>query len=91
MSPGSAPVLLLFGSGQNTGLAAAKKFAGEGYSVAAVCRTPYDELKKVAKLIIPADLKDPSQVAGVFDKVTKELGSPEVVIYNGQFSEDVSS
>lgn len=87
MSSTSAPVILIFGSGPNTGLATAKKFASEGYKVAAVSRNPYDELKAVASLIIPADMKDPSQVAVVFEQVTKELGIPHVIVYNGEFME----
>lgn len=85
MASNSAPVLLLFGCGKNTGLATAKKFADKGYKVAAVSRHPSEELKSVASLIVPADLKDPSQVAVVFDKVTSEVGTPHVVIYNGKW------
>lgn len=84
MASNPTPVLLLFGAGRNTGLATAKKFAGEGYKVAAVSRHPYEELKNVASLIIPADLKDPAHIGIVFDKVAKELGTPHVVIYNGE-------
>lgn len=82
----STPVLLLFGSGRNTGLATAKKFADKGYKVAAVSRHPYVELKNVASLIIAADMKDPLQVSVVFDKVSQELGTPHVVIYNGKWA-----
>lgn len=79
----SSKVLLIFGAGPNTGLATVKKFANEGYKVAAVSRHPSDELKGSAHLIVPADLKEPAQIEGVFEKVTKELGPPHVVIYNG--------
>lgn len=79
----TTPVLLLFGSGRNTGLATARKFASEGYKVAAVSRHPCDELKDVASVIVPADLTDPRQVGAVFEKVTAELGTPHVVVYNG--------
>lgn len=85
MASNSTPILLLFGSGRNTGLATAKKFASEGYKVAAVSRHPSEELKDVASVIIAADLNDPVQVGSVFNKVTKELGTPHVVIYNGKW------
>lgn len=84
-------VLLILGAGSNTGLATVKKFASEGYKVAAVSRHPSDELKKNAQLIVPADLKDPSQVEEVFKQVTKKLGPPHVVIYNGSSSHEVST
>lgn len=82
----STPVLLLFGAGANTGLATARKFAKEGYKVAAVSRHPSAELKEAADLIVPADLTDPSTVETVFEEVTKKLGTPHVVVYNGQCS-----
>jgi NAD(P)-dependent dehydrogenase (short-subunit alcohol dehydrogenase family) len=87
----STPVLLLFGSGPNTGLATVRKFAKEGYKVAAVSRHPSDELKKLAHLIIPAILANPTQVEVVFEKVTKELGPPHVVVYNAYDTQIVSS
>ncbi|ROW15201.1 hypothetical protein VPNG_03058 [Cytospora leucostoma] len=86
----STPVLLLFGAGANTGLATAKKFAKEGYKVAAVSRNPSAELKQTAHLIVPADLADPSTVETVFETVTKELGVPHVVVYNAYDGQIVS-
>lgn len=80
----STPVLLLFGAGANTGVATAKKFAKEGYKVAAVTGHPTAELKETAHLIVPAVLTDPNSIETVFETVTKELGTPHVVIYNGQ-------
>lgn len=79
----SPKVIIIFGAGANVGLATARKFAEEGYKVAAVSRNPSEELKQIASLILPADLKDPSQVEAVFDKVTQQLGVPDVVVYNG--------
>lgn len=80
----SSPVILIFGAGANTGLATAKKFAKEGYKVAAVSRNPSEELKAVSDLIVPADLKDPKTVEAAFEKVTKELGVPHVVVHSGE-------
>lgn len=79
----STPVLLLFGAGANTGVATAKKFAKEGYRVAAITGHPTAELKEAAHLILPAVWTDPSTIESVFERVTKELGTPHVVIYNG--------
>ena len=80
-----SPVLLVFGAGANVGLSVVKKFASEGYKVAAVARTPKDDLKSAAHLVISADLsKDP--VEPIFEQVQKELGTPSVVVYNGSLS-----
>lgn len=80
----SSPVILIFGAGANTGLATAKKFAKEGYKVAAVSRNPSEELKAASDLIVPADLKDPKTVEAAFEDVTKKLGVPHVVVYSGE-------
>jgi NAD(P)-dependent dehydrogenase (short-subunit alcohol dehydrogenase family) len=78
------PVLLLFGAGANVGLSVIKKFRAEGYKVAGVSRNPSDELKKAADKTIPADLsQNPEQIAGIFDEIGAELGTPTVVVYNG--------
>lgn len=82
MSP--PPVLLLFGAGSNTGLATARKFAKEGYKVAAVSRSPSAALRSAAHLVVPADLADPRTVEAAFAAATAELGVPHVVVYNGQ-------
>lgn len=80
----SSPVILIFGAGANTGIATAKKFAKEGYKVAAVSRNPSAELKAAADLIVPADLTNPKTVEAAFEQVTKELGVPHVVVYSGE-------
>lgn len=80
----SSPVILIFGAGANTGIATAKKFAKEGYKVAAVSRNPSAELKASADLIVPADLTDPKTVEAAFEMVTKDLGVPHVVVYSGE-------
>lgn len=80
----SSPVILIFGAGANTGISTAKKFAKEGYKVAAVSRNPAVELKAAADLIVPADLTDPKTVEAAFEQVIKELGVPHVVVYSGE-------
>ncbi len=79
----SNPVVLIFGAGANVGLAIASKFKQEGYKVAAVSRTIKDDLKKVADKTISASLT-PEEVQKVFEEVEKDLGPPNVVVYNGQ-------
>lgn len=80
----SSPVILIFGAGANTGLATAKKFRKEGYKVAAVSRNPSEELKAASDLVVAADLRQPETVDGAFEKVTKELGVPNVVVHCGK-------
>ncbi|KAL1882957.1 hypothetical protein Daus18300_000595 [Diaporthe australafricana] len=87
----SPPVILIFGAGANTGLATAKKFAKEGYKVAAVSRNPSAELKAATDLIVPADLTDPKTVETVFEKVTQELGTPHIVVYGAADGQLVSA
>lgn len=72
------------GAGGNTGLATAKKFAKEGYKVAAVSRNASAEFKAATDLVVPADLTDPKTVETAFEKVTKELGTPHVVVFGGK-------
>ncbi|KAH8591249.1 putative short-chain dehydrogenase [Bisporella sp. PMI_857] len=78
----NAPVLLLFGAGRNIGLEVTRKFIAEGWKVATVSRNPSDELKSIASLTILADLADPTSINGIFDRVEKELGALQVVVYN---------
>ena len=81
----ASPVLLFFGAGPNVGLSVISKFHSEGYKVAAVARTVKDDLKKAADKVITADLSgDPSNVTKIFEEVEKELGNPNVVVYNGE-------
>ena len=78
----SGPVALIFGAGANVGLALASKFKQEGYKVAAVSRTIKDDLKKVAHKTISSSLT-PEEVEKICTEVEKDLGPPNVVIYNG--------
>ena len=76
-------VLLVLGAGGNVGLATVRKFKTEGFKVAAVSRNPTDEVRSAADLVLSADFADPQSIAGVFEKVESELGTPNVVVYNG--------
>lgn len=79
----SEPVLLIFGAGANVGLSIASKFKQEGYKVAAVSRNPKDDLKKIAHKAIASNLT-PEEVLKVFEEVERDLGPPNVVVYNGK-------
>ena len=80
--PMSQPTLLIFGAGANVGLSIASKFKKEGYKVAAVSRTVKEELEKIADKTIESSLTA-EEVTKIFEKVEKELGPPNVVVYNG--------
>ncbi|CAK7199208.1 hypothetical protein SEUCBS139899_001881 [Sporothrix eucalyptigena] len=77
----SSPVALILGAGANIGQAVAKAFASEGYRIALVARSP-PKKPEDGILHISGDLEDPTSVAGIFDQVKKELGVPQVVVYN---------
>ncbi|KAL8787188.1 MAG: hypothetical protein Q9195_007879 [Heterodermia aff. obscurata] len=75
------PVVLIFGAGANVGLSIARKFKQEGYKVAAVSRTIKDDLKQIADKTIASSLT-PEEVEKIYSEVEKDLGSPNVVVYN---------
>ena len=74
--------LLFLGAGANVGASTVALFKSEGYKVASVARTIRDEVKAHSDLVLSADFSDPSVLKGIFEKVEKELGVPNVVIYN---------
>ena len=76
------PIVLIFGAGANVGLSIASKFKREGYEVVAVSRTIREELKKVSKKTFASSLL-PEEVLKIYEEVEKDLGTPNVVIYNG--------
>lgn len=80
----SSPVILVLGAGANVGLSIAKKFAAEGWKVAAVARTIKDEIKANSSLALSADLSDPESMIKIFNEVEAKLGTPNVVVYNGE-------
>ncbi|KAL1893611.1 hypothetical protein Sste5346_006442 [Sporothrix stenoceras] len=78
-----APVALILGAGANVGQAVARAFAAKGYKIALVARSlPKETSSPADYLHIRGDLADPSSVAGIFAQVKKELGLPNVVVYN---------
>jgi NAD(P)-dependent dehydrogenase (short-subunit alcohol dehydrogenase family) len=83
------PVAAIVGVGPGLGTALARRFAVE-YTVAIVARNA-DYLAKVASEItasggrahpVPANTADESAIAAAFETIRRELGDPEVLIYN---------
>lgn len=83
----SKPLLLLLGSGSNIGQAVAKKFLAGGYHVASAARSLTDRKISNQEWSYKADLSDTSAVEDLFAKVSKDIGIPNVVIYNGKVFE----
>ena len=79
----ASPVILILGAGPNLGLSVATKFASEKWKVAAVSRSPREDMKKVADLVLAADFTDPARINVLFAEVEAKLGTPNVVVYNG--------
>lgn len=80
----SKPVALILGYGANVGTAVAKKFSSNGYSVAISARKLTDGKTAEGYFAVKADLSDTAAIPSIFEKVRKELGNPNVVIYNGK-------
>ena len=84
------PVCLIVGAGPGIGQAVALAFAREGYDVALAARVP-SRLKEFLPAIekagadartYAADAGDEASLRGLFTSVRRDLGDPEVVIYN---------
>ena len=86
----SNPVVFILGAGPNVGTSIASKFAAEGWKVAAASRSPKDEIKKIAHHVIAADFSNSEEIGGLFAEVEAKLGTPSVVIYNGECPESSS-
>jgi len=79
-------VCLITGVGPGTGTALARRFAGGGYRVALLARTP-GRLAEVERELpgsraFACDVGDPEALAHVLDDVRRTLGHPAVVIHN---------
>jgi NADP-dependent 3-hydroxy acid dehydrogenase YdfG len=83
------PVAVVVGVGPGLGSAVARRFAAE-YTVALVARNS-DYLAKVAAEIaaaggsahpVPANTAEESAIASAFETIRRELGDPEVLVYN---------
>jgi len=84
------PVAVVVGVGAGLGAALARRFA-EGYAVALVARSG-DVTSSLAKdiraaggvaLPVRSDAAVVAQVAAAYEQIRKELGTPDVLVYNG--------
>jgi NAD(P)-dependent dehydrogenase (short-subunit alcohol dehydrogenase family) len=87
---GAENVAAVVGAGPGLGGAIARRFAGEGFSVALLARREesVSETKREIEsaggtaLFVPTDATDAASVAGAFEGVRAELGDPSVLAYN---------
>ncbi|MGB3811516.1 MAG: SDR family NAD(P)-dependent oxidoreductase [Parvibaculum sp.] len=80
------PVAIVTGVGPGTGAAISRRFAEGGYRVAMLARN--GERLAALQNEIPdsrgyiCDVTDEAQIEAVLAKITRELGSPEVLVHN---------
>jgi NAD(P)-dependent dehydrogenase (short-subunit alcohol dehydrogenase family) len=82
----SIPVCAIVGAGPGNGAAFAQRFSRGGYRVALIGRRA-DQLGQLEYRALGArgyvaDATDAESLAGAFDRIRRELGSPSVLIYN---------
>ena len=77
------PLVLLLGAGANVGEAVAKKFEAAEYIVALASRKSEERQHSATRWSYKIDLDRPEEVGGLFAKISKDIGIPSVVIYNG--------
>ncbi|MDC0074916.1 SDR family NAD(P)-dependent oxidoreductase [Alphaproteobacteria bacterium] len=81
---------IILGAGPSIGLAAAKKFASEGYNIALASRSKKNlniiaenqELENIKVKTYEVDASDERQITNLIYSAEKDLGSIEVGIYN---------
>jgi len=86
----SGKVVLITGASAGIGLATARRFAQEGARLALVARTEHllarlaDELRAQGAevLVVPADLRDPAQVAHAVTETVRQYGRLDILINN---------
>ncbi|THW78429.1 NAD(P)-binding protein [Aureobasidium pullulans] len=74
--------VLFLGAGGNIGASSVKLFKSKGYKVASVARTIRKEVSEHSDLVMTADFSDPTTINSIFETVERELGVPNVVVYN---------
>ncbi|KAI0907455.1 hypothetical protein F4823DRAFT_552451 [Ustulina deusta] len=75
---------LIIGVGETVGRASAERFVAAGYKVAVASRNQRLDSSKFP--FFEFDAAEPTQVPVLFEKVHKEVGVPDVVIYNAYAS-----
>jgi NAD(P)-dependent dehydrogenase (short-subunit alcohol dehydrogenase family) len=79
-------VCVVTGAGPGTGAAVSRRFAADGYRVAMLARSA-DPLAALASEIdgaaaYPTDVSDSRAVLATFERVTRDLGRPTVLVHN---------
>lgn len=79
-------VCVVAGVGPGNGASFSRRFASEGYTVVMLARNDayLEELKSEidGSLAMACDVRDPAAIVGVFDRIHREVGSVDVLIYN---------
>jgi 2-heptyl-1-hydroxyquinolin-4(1H)-one methyltransferase len=83
------PSLVIFGAGPTTGLAVARRFTSEGFSITLVGRTlptlqgMRDQLAEAGAdvQIAAVDLADTAQALKVYESIAQRTGTPDVIVY----------
>lgn len=78
-----SPVIFILGAGSNVGAAVSKLFQEKGYRVALASRRLTEGPAADGTFNVRVDLAKPETVPEAFSTVTKEVGAPAVVVYNG--------
>jgi NAD(P)-dependent dehydrogenase (short-subunit alcohol dehydrogenase family) len=80
------PVCAVVGVGPGNGAALARRFAADGYAVALLARRVELSRELAATLpgsrAIACDVADAASVKRAFTEIRREMGDPEVVVYN---------
>jgi NAD(P)-dependent dehydrogenase (short-subunit alcohol dehydrogenase family) len=80
------PICVVVGVGPGNGAAFARRFAREGYRLALLARRRQlsDELASTLgdARAYSCDVSDPSSIDGAFAAIERDLGAPDVVVYN---------
>ncbi|KAJ7260904.1 hypothetical protein B0H12DRAFT_363395 [Mycena haematopus] len=79
----SPPIAFIIGAGKNIGEHTAAALKANGYQVALGSRKPIiDEVKKNGCFPVVVNAENPDSVKAAFAQVAKELGPPNVVVFN---------
>lgn len=77
-------VAFILGAGPNVGIAVAAKLKAQGYKVALGSRSPkVDEKGQDDYTLVKVDAQSKESVIEAFDFIKANLGSVNVVVYNG--------
>ena len=77
-----APIVFIIGAGPGIGLSTAGLFKEKGYTVATGSRKPTSDHDE--SFHVKVDATQQSSIQEAFARVNAELGTPTIVIYNGQ-------